>query len=52
MRRVLHEGSNYMSLYYSLTVEEKIWEARFEPLLDPLQWLVYEGQNYVPDVAM
>jgi hypothetical protein len=34
MRRVLHDGSNYMSLYYSLSVEEKTWEPRFEPLLD------------------
>jgi hypothetical protein len=52
MRYVLHEGSNYMSPYYSLSAEEKIWEARFEPLLDPSQWPVYEGQDYVPDVAM
>jgi hypothetical protein len=35
MRRMLHEGSNYMSPYYSLFAEEKTWEARFEPLLDP-----------------
>jgi hypothetical protein len=35
MRCVLHEGSNYMSLYYSLSAEERTWEARFEPLLDP-----------------
>jgi hypothetical protein len=26
--------------------------ARFEPLLDPSQWPVYGGQDYVPDVAM
>jgi hypothetical protein len=26
--------------------------ARFEPLLDPLQWPVYGGQDYVLDVAM
>jgi hypothetical protein len=25
-----------MSSYYSLCDEEKTWEARFEPLLDPL----------------
>jgi hypothetical protein len=35
MRHVLHEGSNQMSLYYSLSAEEKTWMARFEPLLDP-----------------
>jgi hypothetical protein len=52
MRRVLHEESNYMSPYYSLCVEEKTWEVRFDPLLDPSQWLVYEGYDYVPDVAM
>jgi hypothetical protein len=34
MRHVLHEGSNYMSPYYSLFAELKTWEARFEPLLD------------------
>jgi hypothetical protein len=33
MRRVLHKGSNYMSLYYSLAAE-KAWEPRFESLLD------------------
>jgi hypothetical protein len=52
MRRMLHEGNNYMSPYYSLSAEEKTWEARFEPLLDPLQWSVYEGSDYVPDVVM
>jgi hypothetical protein len=52
MRHVLHEGSNQMSPYYSLSAEEKTWMARFEPLLDPLQWLVYGGQDYVLDVAM
>jgi hypothetical protein len=51
-RGVLHEGSNYMSPYYSLSVELKTWEPRFEPLLDPSQWPVYDGMNYVPDVAM
>jgi hypothetical protein len=35
MRRVLHEGSNYMSPYYSLCAVEKTWEVRFDPLLDP-----------------
>jgi hypothetical protein len=49
---VLHEGSNYISSYYSLCAEEKTWQARFEPLLDLLQWLVYEGQDYVPNVVM
>jgi hypothetical protein len=49
---MLHEGSNYMSLYYSLCAEEKIWVARFEPLLDPSQWPVYEGHDYVPNVVM
>jgi hypothetical protein len=52
MQRVLHEESNYVSPYYSLSSEEKTWEARFEPLLDPSQWLVYEGLNYVPDMVM
>jgi hypothetical protein len=52
MRRILHERSNYMSLYYSLCAEEKTWEAKFEPLFDPSQWLVYEGQDNVLDVAM
>jgi hypothetical protein len=49
---MLHEGNNYMSPYYSLSAEEKTWEARFEPLLDPSQWSVYEGSDYVPDVVM
>jgi hypothetical protein len=35
MRCVLHEGSNYMSPYYSLSAELKTWELRFEHLLDP-----------------
>jgi hypothetical protein len=52
MRRVLHEGSNYMSSYYSLCAEENTWEVRFEPLLDLSQSPVYKGQDYVPDVAM
>jgi hypothetical protein len=41
-----------MSLYYSLFAEEKTWMARFVPLLDPSQWPVYGGQDYIPDVAM
>jgi hypothetical protein len=41
-----------MSSYYSLCAEEKTCETRFEPLLDPSQWPVYEGQDYVPDVAI
>jgi hypothetical protein len=52
MRCVLHEGSNYMSSYYSLSAEFKIWKLRFEPLLDPSQWLLYDGLDYVSDVAM
>jgi hypothetical protein len=52
VRRVLQEGSNYMSPYYSLFTEEKIRETRFEPLLDPSQWPVYEGHDYVPNMAM
>jgi hypothetical protein len=41
-----------MSLYYSLSAEEKTWMARFEPLLDPSQWPVYGGQDYVLDMGM
>jgi hypothetical protein len=41
-----------MSPYYLLTTEQKTWEPRFESLLDPLQWSIYEGLGYVPDVAM
>jgi hypothetical protein len=41
-----------MSSYYSLSAEEKTWMARFEPLLDPSQWPVYGGQDYIPDVAI
>jgi hypothetical protein len=52
MRCVLHKESNYMSSYYSLSDEEKTWEARFEPLLDPSQWPVYEEPDYVPDMDM
>jgi hypothetical protein len=52
MRCVLHEGSNYISPYYLLAAEEKTWEARFKPLLDPSQWPVYEGQDHVSNVAM
>jgi hypothetical protein len=51
MRHMLQEGSNYMSSYYSLPAEEKTWEPRFELLLDPLQWSLYDSQDYVPDVA-
>jgi hypothetical protein len=49
---VLHEGSNYISPYYSLSTELKTWEPRFEPLLDPSQWPEYDGMYYVPDVIM
>jgi hypothetical protein len=52
MRHVLYEGSNYMSPYYSLSVELKTWEPRFEPLLDPSQWPEYDGMYHVPDVIM
>jgi hypothetical protein len=52
MQHMLHEGSNYMSPYYSLSIEEKTWATRFKPLLDPSQWPVSGGQDYVPDVAM
>jgi hypothetical protein len=52
MRHMLHEGSNYMSPYYSISAESKTWEPRFEPLLDPSQWPVYDGLDYVPDVTM
>jgi hypothetical protein len=41
-----------MSLYYSLSAKKKTWTTRFESLLDPSQWPVYGGQDYVPDVAM
>jgi hypothetical protein len=37
-----------MSPYYSLSVEEKTWTARFEPLLDPSQWPVYGGAGLCP----
>jgi hypothetical protein len=52
MQRVLHEGSNYMSPYYSISTELKTWEARFEPLLDPSQWPMNDGLDYVSDMAM
>jgi hypothetical protein len=52
MRHVLHEESNYMSPYYSLSTELKTWEPRFEPLLDPSQWPEYDRMDYVPDVTM
>jgi hypothetical protein len=52
MRCVLHEGSNYVSRYYSLSVELKTCEPRFEPLLDPSQWPEYDGVYYVSDVIM
>jgi hypothetical protein len=48
MQHVLHERSNQMSPYYSLSVEEKTWTARFEPLLDPSQWPVYGGAGLCP----
>jgi hypothetical protein len=51
MRDMLHEGSNYMPPYYSLSVEQRIWEPRFESLLDLSQWPLYDGLHYVPDVA-
>jgi hypothetical protein len=41
-----------MSLYYSISTELKTLEPRFEPLLDPSQWLVYDRMDYVPEVAM
>jgi hypothetical protein len=49
---MLHEGSNYISPYYSISTELKIWEPRFKPLLDLSQWLVYDGMDYVPNVSM
>jgi hypothetical protein len=52
MQHVLHEGSNYMSPYYSLSAAEKTWEPRFESLLDLSQWSLYDGLDYVSDVAM
>jgi hypothetical protein len=52
MRRVLHEGSNYMSPYYSLSAKLKTWEPKFEPLLDPSLWPEYDGMDYVPDVII
>jgi hypothetical protein len=52
MQRVLHEGSNYMSPYFSISNELKTWEPRFEPLVDPSQWLKYDGMDYVLDVTM
>jgi hypothetical protein len=52
MRCVLHEGSNYISLYYSISAELKTWEPRFESLFDPSQWSMYDGLDYVPDVVM
>jgi hypothetical protein len=52
MRCMLHEGSNYMSSYYSLYAELKTWERRFEPLLDPSQWPEYDRMDYVLDVTM
>jgi hypothetical protein len=39
-----------MSLYYSISVELKTWEPRFEPLLDPTQWSVYDRLDYVPNM--
>jgi hypothetical protein len=45
MRHVLHEGSNQISPYYSLSAEEKTWTSRFESLLDPSQWVVYGGRT-------
>jgi hypothetical protein len=52
MCRVLHERSSYMSSYYLLTTEKKTWGPRFEPLLNLSYWPMYEGLQYVPDVAM
>jgi hypothetical protein len=43
MRHVLHERSNQMSPYYSLSADEKTWTTGFDPLLDPSQWPVYGG---------
>jgi hypothetical protein len=48
MQHVLHERSNQMSPYYSLSVEEKTWTTRFESLLDPSQWPVYRGAGLCP----
>jgi hypothetical protein len=51
MQCVVHEGSNYMIPYSSLSVEEKTWETRFESLLDLSQWLLYDNLGYVLDMA-
>jgi hypothetical protein len=51
MRHLLRKGINYMSPYYSLSTEENTWNARFEPLLDLSQRLLYDGLDYVPDMA-
>jgi hypothetical protein len=41
-----------MSPYYSMFVELKTWEPRFEPLLEPSQWPEYDGMDYVPNVTL
>jgi hypothetical protein len=41
-----------MSPYYSIFAELKTWEPRFEPLLDPSQWPMYDGMDYVLNMAM
>ncbi len=51
MQRMLHKGSNYMSPYYSLSAEEKTREPRFETLLDLSLWPLYNGLDYVLDMA-
>jgi hypothetical protein len=41
----------HMLSYYSLSTKEKTCVARFKPLLDSSQWLLYDGLDYVLDVA-
>jgi hypothetical protein len=41
-----------MSPYYSIPIELKTCEPIFDPLLDSSQCPVYDGMNYVPNVAM
>jgi len=46
------KSPTYLSPYYARSNTIKIWEASFEPYLDPSQWPEYEGVEYVPDASL
>jgi hypothetical protein len=43
------ENEKFMSPPYLMSNTLKVWVSTFEPYLDPTQWPLYYGLDYVPD---